>query len=174
MVSPIYRPTSTIRSVCQERPIGWAIVVCLVVGLITAIARINFWVAFFEDMGLPDLGMPTISILNIVRNAGSTHCHLPSSRLGAGWEGELRRAFLGACLCRLAAYFSCSPGGHRAATSRRRSALRSGDFRDRGVVSRVVLHILAVRENCLVSTGRAILISLLSSVVLMVLEGLLV
>ncbi|GFP21675.1 hypothetical protein HKBW3S43_01317 [Candidatus Hakubella thermalkaliphila] len=41
------RPTSTIRSICQERPIGWAIVVYLVVNLVAALASI----------GLGDLGV---------------------------------------------------------------------------------------------------------------------
>jgi hypothetical protein len=162
------RPTSTIRSVCQQRSIGWAIIVYLAVSLITTVVWIE--PGMLEELGLPALGMPAIlvgsSIINIVMLVIFTAIyHVVASVLGG--KGSYWGLFSGFGFAALPGIFVAPLAviGLLPIVGDLLSGL--GAF---GVmVWSLILSILAVRENYLVSTGRAILIYLLPLAVLMVL-----
>ncbi|MCL0034473.1 YIP1 family protein [Dehalococcoidia bacterium] len=161
------RPISTIRSICEQRPIGWAIIVYLVVSLVTTVAWIK--PGDLEGMGLPDLGMPGIlvgsSIVNMVTLVIFTAIyHVAASVLGG-------RGCYGGLFCGFA--FAALPGIFAAPLAvigllPTVGPLLSGLGTFGVGVWALVLGILAIRENCLVSTGRAILIYLFAPVVLFV------
>ncbi|MCL0060209.1 YIP1 family protein [Dehalococcoidia bacterium] len=153
------RPISTIRSICEQRPIGWAIIVVLVVSLVSAVAWIK--PGDLEGMGLPDLGMPAIlvgsSIVNMVTLVIFTAIyHIAASVLGG--RGTYGGLFCGSAFAGLPRIFTAPLAaiGLLPIVGGLLSGL--GTF---GVgLWPLVLNILAVRENYLVSTGRAILIYL--------------
>ena len=174
------RPTSTIRSICQQRPIGWAIVVYLVVCMVSGVSAIGL--GFLEGAGLPDfgpfsiavyipgmlVGTPIIGLLTLVVLAAI--CHGVASVLGG--KGSYSGLFSGFAFAALPGIFSAP------------LTAISLPFGIIGTILYglgsiglslwvVVLDILALRENYVVSTGRAILILLLPAVILLVLLGLL-
>lgn len=172
-VGVLARPKSTLRRISQERPIGWAIVVYLVVSLITTVAMTE--PELFEVLGIADPGMPAMfvgsAIIGIVALVLMTAiCHLLASVLGAkGSFGGLFSAF----------GFAALPGIFVAPAEVLGllpvvGALLSGVGTFGVLVWSLVLTILAVRETYLVSTGRAILILLLPFVTLVVLSFFLV
>jgi hypothetical protein len=172
LIGVLARPISTIRSVCEQRPIGWAIIVYLVVSVVTTVA----WVepGIFEELGLPAIGMPAIlvgsSIINMVTLVIFTAiCHVAAFLLGG--KGRYWGLFCGFGFAALPGIFAAPLAviGLVPVLGAMLSGL--GNF-GIGVWS-LVLTILAIRGNYLVSTGRAILILLLPLVALMVL-GLLV
>jgi hypothetical protein len=172
LVGVLVRPTSTIRSICEQRPVGWAVVVYLIVGLITTVAWID--PGMLEELGMPDPGMPAIvvafSIANIVTLVvGTAIGHLAALVLGG--KGSYWGLFCGFGFAALPGIFAAPLAviGLVPVLGAMLSGL--GNF-GIGVWS-LVLTILAIRGNYLVSTGRAILILLLPLVALMVL-GLLV
>ncbi|MCL0048852.1 YIP1 family protein [Dehalococcoidia bacterium] len=177
LIGVLARPTSTIRGICQQRPIGWAIIVYLVVyQVISAITWIE--TGFYDPMGLPDLGMPAVLvgslIISIITLVISTAiCHLVASLLGG--RGSYSGLFCGSAFAGLPRIFTAPLAviGMLPMVGPLLSGL--GNF---GVmVWLLVLSILAIRENYLISTGRAILtvlIVLLLGVILLVLSGLLV
>jgi hypothetical protein len=172
LVGVLARPISTIRSICQERPIGWAIIVYLVVSVVTTVAWIR--PEMLAELGLPEIGMPAIlvgiSITNIVTLVIFTAiAHLVASLLGG--RGSYGGLFSGFAFASLPGIFAAPLAviGLLPAVGVLLSGLGSFGI----TVWSIVLSILAVRENYLVSTGRAILILLLSLAVLMVV-GLLV
>jgi hypothetical protein len=167
-IGVLARPTSTIRSVCQQRPIGWAIIVYLAVSLITTVA----WVepGMLEKLGLPALGMPAILVGGLIYNFVSLVIftaiyHVVASVLGG--RGRYWGVFCGSAFAALPAIFVAPLAviGLLPIVG----ALLSGLGTLGVVVWSFVLTILAVRENYLVSTGRAILIVFLPLVVLMAL-----
>ncbi|MFW0858693.1 MAG: YIP1 family protein [Dehalococcoidia bacterium] len=170
LVDVLARPTSTIRSICQQRPIGWAIIVYLVVSLVSTVVMIETGDLDLEGMGLPDLGMPAIlggtliiGILTLV--IFTALCHLAASLLGG--RGGYWGLFSGFGFTALPGIFVAPLAviGMLPIVGGLLSGL--GTF---GVsVWSLVLNILAIRENYLVSTGRAILIVLLPAVILIVL-----
>ncbi|MBT9130271.1 MAG: hypothetical protein DDT41_00544 [candidate division WS2 bacterium] len=175
LVGVLARPTSTIRSICQQRPIGWAIIVYLVASLVSTIVWIETGFYDLEGMGLPDVGMPTIIVGSIIFNivilvVFTALSHLAASLLGGkGGYGGLFSSF----------GFASLPGIFVAPLAvvgmlPMVGALLSGLGNFGVLIWSLALYILAVRENYLVSTGRAILILLLPTVVLLVLSGLLV
>ncbi|MCL0056283.1 YIP1 family protein [Dehalococcoidia bacterium] len=178
LIGVLARPTSTIRGICQQRPIGWAIIVYLVVSLvISAITWIETGFYDLEGMGLPDLGMPAVLvgslIISIITLVISTAiCHLVASLLGG--RGSYSGLFCGSAFAGLPRIFTAPLAviGMLPMVGPLLSGL--GNF---GVmVWSLVLSILAIRENYLISTGRAILIVLivlLLGVILLVLSGLL-
>jgi len=168
LIGVLVRPTSTIRSVCQERPIGWAIIVYLVVSLVSIVTMIE--PGMLEELGLPDLGMPTIvvggSIINIITLVIFTAiCHVAASVLGG--RGSYGGLFCGFAFAALPLIFA-APLAVIALLPTVGALLSGLGTFGIGVWS-IILTILAVRENYLVSTGRAILIFLLPAVVLTVL-----
>jgi len=174
LVGVLARPASTIRSICEQRPIGWAISVYLVVGLVSTVVWIETGFLDLEGMGLPDLGMPVIlvgtlvfSVVMLVVFTGI--CHLSASLFGG--KGSYAGLFSGFAFANLPGVFAAPLAvvGMLPVVG----ALLAGLGSFGVVVWSLVLSILAVRENYLVSTGRAVLIILLPFVALMVL-GLLV
>lgn len=154
------RPTSTIRSICQQRPIAWAIIVYLVASLVTTVTMIE--PGMLEELGLPELGMPAIlvgiSIINIVTLVVFTAIgHLAASLLGG--KGSYGGLFSGFGFAALPYAFAAPLAVIGMLTVV--GALLSGLGNFAVFVWSLVLSILAVRENYLVSTGRAILICLL-------------
>jgi hypothetical protein len=175
-------PTSTIRSVCQQRPIGWAMIVLLAISLVTLVTFIAMLQVLLERLGLPGLGlaMPAIlpvlmicSIIYIVMLVIITAIyHVVALLLGG--SGSYWGLFCGFAFAILP-YIIAAPLKVIELIPMVGALLFPG-----GILAiwgwSLMLHILAVRENYLVPTGRAILIflmSLMSLVVLMVL-GLLV
>jgi hypothetical protein len=173
LIGVLTRPISTIRSVCQERPIGWAIIVYLAISLVTTFAWID--PGMLAELGLPDLGWPEIlvgfTIYNIVALVILTAIgHVAASVLGG--KGGYWGLFCGFAFASLPGIFAAPLAA--IALLPMVGALLSGLGNFGVVVWNLVLSILAVRENYLVSTGRAILIFLLPLAVLMVLVFLLV
>ena len=161
------RPISTIRSICEQRPIGWAIIVVLVVSVVSTVAWID--PGMLEELGLPDLGMPAIvalfSIISLVSLLILTAIyHLVSSVLGG--RGTYGGLFCGSAFAGLPGIFAAllAAIGLLPIVGGLLSVL--GSF---GIwIWSLALGILAIRENYLISTGRAILIYLLAPVVLFV------
>jgi hypothetical protein len=173
LVGVLVRPTSTIRSICEQRPIGWAVVIYLVVGLITTITMVD--PGMLEKLRLPELGMTEIlvgfTIINIVALVILTAiCHVVASVLGG--KGSYGGLFCGFGFAALPGIFAAPLAvvGLLPVVG----ALLSGPGSLGIMVWSIVLSILAVRENYLVSTGRAILIYFLPLAVLMMLVFLLV
>jgi len=170
LVGVLARPISTIRSICQQRPIGWAIIVYVVASLVSIVVSIETGVLDLEAIGLPDLSMPVILvgtlIFSVVMLAVFTAiCHLAASLLGG--KGGYWGLFSGFAFANLPGIFVAPLAviGLLPIVG----ALLSGLGNFAVVVWSLVLSILAVRENYLVSTGRAILIFLLLLVALVVL-----
>ncbi|MCL0105092.1 YIP1 family protein [Dehalococcoidia bacterium] len=161
------RPISTIRSICEQRPIGWAIIVVLVVSLVNAITWIE--TGFFDPMGLPDLGMPAVLVGSLIINMVTLLVltavyHLAASVLGG--RGTYGGLFCGSAFAGLPRIFTAPLAaiGLLPIVGGLLSGL--GAF---GIgVWALVLGILAIGENYLISTGRAILIYLFAPVVLFV------
>ncbi|MCL0060027.1 YIP1 family protein [Dehalococcoidia bacterium] len=177
LIGVLARPTSTIHSICQQRPIGWAIIVYLVVSLVSAITWIETGFYDLEGMGLPDLGMPGILVGSLIINIitlviFTAICHLVASLLGG--RGSYSGLFSGFGFASVPGIFVAPLAviGMLPMVGPLLSVL--GNF---GVIVwSLVLSILAIRENYLISTGRAILIVLivlLLGVILLVLSGLL-
>ena len=175
LIGVLARPTSTIHSICQQRPIGWAIIVYLVVSLVSAITWIE--TGFYDPMGLPDLGMPAVLVGSLIINIitlviFTAICHLVASLLGG--RGSYSGLFSGFGFASVPGIFVAPLAviGMLPMVGPLLSVL--GNF---GVIVwSLVLSILAIRENYLISTGRAILIVLivlLLGVILLVLSGLL-
>jgi hypothetical protein len=165
LIGILARPTSTIRSVCQQRPIGWAIIVYLAVSLVTTIAWIE--PGMLEELGLPALGMPAIlvgfSIISIVTLVVLTAIgHLLATSL-LGGRRSYWGLFSGFGFAALPGIFAAPLAviGMLPAVGALLSALGTLGV----VVWSLILNILAIRENYLISTGRAILIGLLLLVV---------
>lgn len=176
------RPTSTIRSICQERPIGWAIVVYLVVNLVVALASIGL-----GDLGFPEgsvefssailagisivfiIGIPIIGLLTLAVFTAIWH----AVALVLGGKGSYGGLFSGFAFAQLPAIFTAPLAVIGLLPGIIGALLFGLGSIGLGLWS-LVLSILAVRENYAVSTGRAILIYLLPVVVLLVLLGLLV
>jgi hypothetical protein len=172
LIGVLARPISTIRSVCEQRPIGWAIIVYLVVSVVTTVAWIR--PEMLAELGLPQVGMPAIlvgiSITNIVTLVIFTAiAHLVASLLGG--KGNYWGLFSGFGFAALPYIFAAPLAVIGLLTMV--GALISGLGSFGIMVWSIVLTILAVRENYLVSTGRAILILLLPIVILVVLPVLL-
>jgi hypothetical protein len=173
LVGVLARPASTIRSVCEQRPIGWAIIVYLVISVVTAVTIID--PRMLEELGLPEVGMPAmlvgIPIINIVTLVIFTAiAHLVASLLGG--KGNYWGLFSGFGFAALPNIFAAPLAviGLLPMVGTLLSVLGSLGI----MVWSIVLTILAVRENYLVSTGRrAILILLLPTVILVVLPVLL-
>jgi hypothetical protein len=172
LVGVLARPISTIRSICQVRPIGWAIIVYLVISLVTAPVMVD--PGMLAELGLPDLGWPAIlvgwPIINIVSLVIFTAiAHLVASLLGG--KGNYWGLFSGFGFAGLPYIFAAPLAviGLLPMVGTPLSVL--GNFGI--IVWSIVLNILAVRENYLVSTGRAILILLLPIVILFLLSVLL-
>jgi len=172
LIGVLARPTSTIHSICQQRPIGWAIIVYLVVSLVSAITWIE--TGFYDPMGLPDLGMPAVLVGSLIINIitlviFTAICHLVASLLGG--RGSYSGLFSGFGFASVPGIFVAPLAviGMLPMVGPLLSVL--GNF---GVIVwSLVLSILAIRENYLISTGRAILIVFLPGVILLVLSGLL-
>jgi hypothetical protein len=169
LVGVLARPISTIRSVCQKRPIGWAIIVYLAITLVTTVVMVD--PGMLAELELPDLGWPAIlvgsTIINIVTLVVITAiCHVVALVLGG--KGGYWGLFCGFAFAALPGIFAAPLAvvGLLPVVG----ALLSGLGTFGIVVWSLVLSILAVRENYLVSTGRAILIYLLTFAVLMVLS----
>jgi hypothetical protein len=160
LVGVLVRPTSTIRSICEQRPIGWAVVVYLVVGLITTITMVD--PGMLEELGLPELGMAEIlvgsliaSIVMLVVLTAIGHL-LATSLLGG--RGSYWGLFSGFAFAALPGIFAVPLAVIGLLPIVGDLLFDLGTF---GIaVWSLVLNILAVRENYLVSTGRAILIYL--------------
>lgn len=175
------KPTPTIRSICQERPIGWAIVVYLVVNLVVALASIGLGDLEFPGggelssaflagisilflIGFPIIGLLTLAVLTAI-------WHAVASVLGG--KGSYCGLFSGFAFAHLPAIFT-APLALIGLLPGIIGALLFGLGSIALGLWSLVLSILAVRENYAVSTGRAILIYLLPAVILLVLLGLLV
>ncbi|MCL0079735.1 YIP1 family protein [Dehalococcoidia bacterium] len=161
------RPISTIRSICEQRPIGWAIIVYLVVSAVSTVTGID--PGMLEELGLPDLSMPAIvalfSIISLVTLLVLTAVyHLAASVLGG--RGTYGGLFCGSAFAGLPRIFTAPLAviGLLPIVGDLLSGLGTFGI----VVWSLVLGILAVRENYLISTGRAILIYLFAPVVLFV------
>ena len=182
LIGVIARPTSTIGSICQQRPIGWAIVVYLVVCLVSAFAAIGlvFHLAGLPDFGAPPLtaavdipgtlvGTPIIGLLTLV--VFTAIYHLVALVLGG--KGSYWGLFSGFAFAALPGIFSAP----LAAISLPLGTAGTGLY-GMGTLALtlwvVVLYVIALRENYLVSTGRAILLFLLPVIILPLLLGLLV
>lgn len=184
-------PTSTIRSICQERPVGWAIAVYLVVNLVVALASIGLaGLDFPQGLGLPEggqlfpafpaaisillmigmiIGTPIISLLMLAVLTAIWHL----AALVLGGKGSYGGLFSGFAFAHLPAIFS-APLAVIGLLPGIVGALLSGLGSIGLGLWSLVLSILAVRENYAVSTGRAILIYILPAVILLVPLGLLV
>lgn len=176
------RPTSTIRSICQERPIGFAIVVYLVVNLVVALASIGLGdlgfpegrvefssailagISIFFIIGIPIIGLLTLAVFTAIWHAVA---------LVLGGKGSYGGLFSGFAFAQLPAIFTAPLAVIGLLPGITGALLFGLGSIGLGLWS-LVLSILAVRENYAVSTGRAILIYLLPVVVLLVLLGLLV
>jgi len=159
----ITRPISTIRSICEQRPIGWAIIVVLVVSVITTIGMDH---GTLEALGVAGLGVPAVAALFFIINLISLLLlaaiyHLAASFLGG--NGTFRGLFCGSAFAAMPGMFAAPLAliGLLSTVGAVISGLGSFGI----VVWSLVLGILAVRENYLISTGRAVLIYLLAPVV---------
>ena len=160
------RPISTIRSICEQRPIGWAIIVALVVSVMTTV---GIDPGILEKLGLAELSMPAVVALFCIISLVSLLIltaiyHLAASMLGG--RGTYGGLFCGSAFAGLPGIFAAPLAliGLLSTVGAVISGLGSFGI----VVWSLVLGILAVRENYLISTGRAILIYILAPVVLFV------
>ncbi|GFP28043.1 hypothetical protein HKBW3S43_01468 [Candidatus Hakubella thermalkaliphila] len=178
------RPTSTIRSICQERPIGWAIVVYLVLNLVAALASIGLGdlgdlefpeggglspaflagISILLIIGFPIIGLLTLAVLTAI-------WHAVASLLGG--KGSYGGLFSGFAFANLPAIFAAPLAVIGLLPGIIGALLFGLGSIGLGLWS-LALSIVAVRENYAVSTGRAILIYLLPTAILLVLLGLLV
>ena len=178
LIGVIARPTSTIGSICQQRPIGWAIVVYLVVCLVSAFAAIGlvFHLAGLPDFGAPPLtaavdipgtlvGTPIIGLLTLV--VFTAIYHLVASVLGG--KGSYWGLFSGLAFAALPNIFFAP----LTAISLPLGIIGGTILYGLGAIGLtlwiVVLGVIAIRENYVVSTGRAVLIYLLPLILLVIL-----
>ncbi|MDI6814617.1 MAG: Yip1 family protein [Dehalococcoidales bacterium] len=171
LIGILIRPTPTIRSICQQRPIGWAVVIYLVICLVSAVAAIGL--GFFEEAGLPGLGRfsiavyipgmlvgtPIIGLLALVVSVAIYHL----VALVLGGKGSYSGLFSGFAFAALPSIFSAP-----LAVISLPLGIVGTMLYSLGSIGLslwvVVLYVIALRENYAVSTGRAILILLLPAV----------
>lgn len=173
----VVRPTSTIRSICQQRPIRWAIVVYFVVCVVNALSAIGLGLP--EGAGLPDLAPFSISVRIIGTLVGTLIIglltlvvltaiyHVVASVLGG--KGSYSGLFSGFAFAALPSIFS-APLAAISLPLGIVGTILYGLGSIGLIVWVVVLVVIAIRENYLVSTGRAILIYLLPLILLVILS----
>lgn len=172
----LIRPTSTLGSICRQRPVGWAIVVYLVACLVSAISNIGLGFA-----GLPGLSalpmfkaLVAILVVSILMFVIFTLiCH--GIALALGSQGSYGGLFSGLAFASLPTIFSAP----LAAASLLLGAVGSLLYYSLGVFGLTIwvmaLSIIALKENYLISTmRRAVLILLLSTVALIAISALLI